>query len=437
MQQIQIDLFNRHPTVYNIFHPNPLISSRLGVVEAGEKNPKDVKKVTPLSLIEARVISVLMNYVRNSADDQMFYHVPYSSVFSKGTLTSGKKGEIFRAVRDSLHLRYYELDKKYTKHYLNKDGDATFSPFVTVVAGSNGFEIEIHRIYKRMLKALEHGYTRGDLDTILTLKLQASIILYWEFRQRQSMNKKWQVSLDELKYKLYLQDKYPKWGEFERNILRKVQDEFKDKWVAFNYEPVIENRKVKAIAIEFKKGPMEEKDLPAGYDYKWEKTLLNYGISDFSVCLIRNYVKSGMRHTIGFNWDEQYVLLSIDAFREDLVRKNKGQKTKAVRSPGAYLYQGLINGWWLQYVAEKKLSSQLILDGLSPEDLKIRLNTSENVEPLHESLLKREMENEKEDHTQEWRNVYEDVKGKFASFEDFLATQNYRLESGRVVRKNQ
>jgi hypothetical protein len=429
---------SRHPSMYDLQVANPLISSRAGLSRVNPNNPKlRERKEAPLTVNEFKLVALITYVVRHSPADTKFYSIRYEDVISKGSLQGGNRKKLIDDLRENLHLRFLTLDKKYAAHYITDwkpQEDPSFTPFITIAPEKDTFKLELHPIYKTIIRTLEHGYTRADLETIRTLKTTASNIFYYEVRQRQSMSKRWQVSLDEFRYKLYLDDKYLSWSDLEKRVVKKIQQEYEGKWTEFEYEPVKETKgKVTGILFHFKNGPLEEKDLPAGFDFKFERKLLDYGMKDYTVVRIRNLVKSGEKHKLGFAWDESYVIYTIEAFREALVKRNKNPKLKSVdvKSPGGWLYNALMLGWYVEEVAEKRAKGQLRLDGFSA--IKVPSPSLSQAEEF-------ELQEEETDQTETWKNLYQDLRSDprntFKSFEEFLASQGKVLVDGKVVHKN-
>jgi hypothetical protein len=426
----------KHPSTYKGLSPNFLISSLIGLQELGGKGNLEKRPLTPL---EYKVLYYVWSFNHKLVDDS-FFRIPLTDVFAEGTLKSGNRNTTINKLRSTLHSRIIFLNRDVTKELLNREGEATISIFNTVIVNKSYFEVGLHPSYKLLLKALDwNGYTRLDRETVMKFNHQFSYILYPRVRQWQAKVKKHRIEIKELRELFYLGEKdYQRWDIFKDRILDEVMSDFKDTWAEFTYQ--LENpKKAIAIIMTFKKGPMDEKDVPVGSGYKWESLLKRYGVYDHLIIKIRNLVKNQEQHSLQwFLWDEKFVRFSIEGFMQELISKNKNGKRKAIKSIGAYLYEGLMAGYWIEFVKKKKDEEQglMLLDGFSESDLKIRLKQTP-MEQIKEDL----QENSKpEDESMSWRALWDDLSAdprcEYKSYEEFMRSMGYIELTGEWVKKS-
>lgn len=435
------DLSKKHPSMYEMFFPNPLITSRVSLKDDEGGDSED--KPAPLTVNEQKLLAMVAWTIGNSPTDTKYYSIRYDDVVNRNTLLGGNRKAIIKSLRDTLHKRYIKLEKKYDHLFTDiaVHGNASINLFITIVDEKTSFKLQLHPVLQEAFKQiLSVGFTRSDVESIRTLTTSPSLILYYEIRKWQSMRKNYQISLDELKHKLYLTDKYPDWSDFDKRVLKKSKEEHENLWTSFDYEPVKEKKnKVNAVLFKFKNGPQEEKDLPAGSGFKWEKTLKAYGIFENDIKQFRNYVNAGTKHHLGFVWDEDYILFTMEKFRLVLSGNAKDPRIKKIKSPKGYLYKSLMNGWWIQYVSERKQMGQLQLAGMTENDIKPSFTESSlrnGVSPAVDENLSYEVA-EDEDVTPEWMALYNEVNvnKKWKSFESFMKERNFIVKDGKVVPK--
>ena len=425
----------KHPSTYKGLSPNFLISSLIGLRETGGKGALEKRPLTPL---EYKVLYHVWSFNHTTVDD-LFFRMSLTEVFSEGTLRSGNRNASIDKLRATLHSRIIFLSKEVTKDILNKDGEATISIFNTVVVNKDYFEVGLHPSYKLLLKALNwNGYTRLDRDTILKFNHQYSYIFYPRVRQWQAKVKKQRIEIKELREIFYLeQHEYKVWSMFRRRILEEVMNDFKDTWAEFTFE-LEDPKKATAIIITFKKGPMDEKDVPVGSGFKWETLLKRYGVFDNCIIKVRNLVKNNERHVLEwFIWDEKYVKYSVEGFQQELISKNKNGKRKPIKSIGAYLYEGLMAGYWIEYVKKKKDEEQglVMLDGFKESDLKIRLKPTPTEEIQEDIQINKPIEDESVSWRAFWDDLRSDPRCEYPNFEAFMKSMGFIEINSEWVKK--
>lgn len=425
----------KHPSTYKGLSPNFLISSLIGIQEANGKGGLEKRPLTPL---EYKVLYYVWSFNHTNVEDLLF-RIPLTDVFSEGTLSSGNRNATITKLRTTLHSRIIFLNRDVTRDILNREGEASISIFNTVIVNRNYFEVGLHPSYKLLLKALNwNGYTRLDRETVLKFNHQFSYIFYPRVRQWQAKVKRHRVDINELREIFYLQEgDYKRWAVFKDKILDEVMNDFKDTWAEFTYE--LENpKKATAIILTFKKGPMDEKDVPVGSGYKWETLLKRYGVFDNCIIKVRNLVKNNERHVLEwFIWDEKYVKYSVEGFQQELISKNRNGKRKPIKSIGAYLYEGLMAGYWIEYVKKKKDEEQglVMLDGFKESDLKIRLKPTPSEEIQEDIQINKPIEDESVSWRAFWDDLRSDPRCEYPNFEAFMKSMGFIEVNSDWVKK--
>ena len=325
----------KHPIHYSIFKPNTLISSN----------------ETELKGAELKVYDEILNDNHPQTPDKLTYKIPYDLIFQDDSqLVRNSK-----MLANSMQKRNIWLDRDFVKKYFNQDYGEGFTPFPNIRFKDRHFEVTINETLKRILILTQNGgFTKGDIDTLRGFKHDCSHSFYWLARRAQAFSQVWEIDVDELKEKMFING-YNDWRNFKRHIIDKAKDDMKGTWMEFNYEPIRVGRggAVKRVKFFFKKGPKDEQDTPAGYGMKWEKDLLKIGVSEITIKKIRQHVKA-KSETISKSgktifWCSEYIMYSIDGARKEWSKKEKTKEDK-VRNLGAWFTAGLLEGQWLDYV---------------------------------------------------------------------------------------
>ncbi|MCA6431159.1 MAG: replication initiation protein [Cytophagales bacterium] len=425
-------LMMRHPVNYDTILPNFFITAHSGmqVTEGKEK----YTKIVPLTVSEQKMLhSVIHANGMSDEQEKIQFEIPYAKVFSKGYLRSNSLKDVVAKITEGLQMRVLFLDGQTARLVFQETGDdlkaATLMMFTDIRYYKDHFKVTLHPHYKRALGLFKvMGYTKGDYETLMSFKHQASFPMYWRIRFFQRSTKDKVIPLSELRDMLYTADAYPKWPEFERNVLAKVKKDMEKTYPAFDYEPVRNGRSVVAVHFKFQRGPVEERDLPVGMGYRFEEALSGYGVSDVCILKIRNWVKANQASPLGFVWQEDYVTLSLEALRQAFKKKASNRAAKQIEKPGAYIYSGLVEGRWLNQVVEARKSLGVVDDPvptLSPA----------NTPHLQQA---RPMESY-DDYLKGYMDLFElmrsDPRNRFGSFEQFMKESHTLNSEGRWVRK--
>ncbi|MCA6368201.1 MAG: replication initiation protein [Cytophagales bacterium] len=432
----EVNLGEKHPVLYDMAQPNFLVSLFTGTAKKGTQQ----RQKTPLTVSEHKLLTCAIHahYASVSENTTGYFDIPYSRIFSEASLSSSNKKVMVERIAESLHSKVLIMDKNAAQllYQDTKLQGATFNIFYEVRYYSSYFRVSLHPKYTEALGMLRTlGFTKGDFATLMTFNHQWSFPFYWRARQWQQRSKTIQVPLDELRSVMYLDGAYKEWRDLDRQVLKVLQEkEFSYTWTSFSYKPVKENRKVVAVELTFDKGPGDERDLPIGMGYKWETTMDGYGMMKNCIRKIRHFVKCGETHTMGFAWDDEYVRLSMEGFRRELVRKQAKSGAAKVNKPGAYLYIGLMKGYWISFVSEERARKQtelfqqgpVLLPAQAQSDIDIHMDSDIKNEP-------KQIE-DPQDVIDSWMSLYKDIvrenKKLYPTFEKFMVSMGHRFNEG-------
>ena len=329
-----------HPIHYTIFKPNILIKS----------------DESQLKGAELKVYEEILNDNHKASIERLTYRIPYALVFDSKT----NKTENRKRLSKSIQSKVVFLDKAFMKEYFNQNFDQGIALFPTVRYKDDFFEVDIHPIFKKILTMTDLGFTKGDIATLRTFKHDVSHSFYYVARNRQTYKSLWKISIEDFKKELHIKG-YNDIRNFKKRVIEPIYEDMKDTWMEFEEDPYVrggKGNKILGLEFRFIKGPKDEKDVPIGKYFAWEKTLKALEIGDLAVKKIRQYVKAGSMTNgtdgIEIAWDSEYVYYSIEAATIEFKAKQTDKKRIKVRDKGAWFIHGLMNGKWLDYVNEKR-----------------------------------------------------------------------------------
>lgn len=326
----------RHPIEYKMFNPNVLLEAK-----------------KELSLVESRVYHFILNHDHKNFENKLIYDVPYDEVLTDlGNLARDKV-----RIESGLLSKVFKFDKAYANYLLDKNGEGSVKPFTSVLFmdDSKLIEVTIHAYFKKVLIDMSKGFTKGDYATIRKLNHVSSQNLYWVIRQKQAFRHIWEVDLSEFKRTLQIEGKYEDFRNLKSKFLDVAKEDLKSTWADFSYET--SGRPINKLKFFFRFGKEQENDLPAGYDFDWEKALIKIGVNEATIKIFRQKVRSKAElitpnGTTG--WDSSYIVFSIIAAKSEYEAKVKDPSRKKVNDTAAWFVTGLLEGYWLTQVNDER-----------------------------------------------------------------------------------
>ncbi len=130
---------------------------------------------------------------------------------------------------------------------------------------------------KPYLLQLKEQFTIMPLKQVLSLRSVYSIRIYEMLQQFKSTGF-FITKVDDLKYKLGLEDKYKSYNLFKKNVILQAQKELSKTDMAFTFKEIKEGRKVDRIS--FKLIPIKEINLEEDKNKLKEKLMLDFGLTE-------------------------------------------------------------------------------------------------------------------------------------------------------------
>jgi plasmid replication initiation protein len=427
-KSIDINL-NKDPSLYTVWMPILFLDVKWG------KTPE---------LAEEKTYIEILGYNHVSEPDRLAYEIPYQYILPENTFKNRHVKSFAMELKESLHhLTFFFDEKKMAKVFpelTDVDHLRSIGVFITIDYYPSHFIVHLHPDFKRvLLKSFATGFTKGDIDFIRSTKCKYSPRFYFRVRYWQYRSQKREVFIDELRSMLEIEPHvYQDVRNLRRKVLDVIQEEFKNTFVEFTYEAIKEGHgsKVLGFMIHLKNGANSVQDVEVGKGYSWESIMKQYGVYPEKILRFRNLVRDQVIHN-NIVWDNDYIAYSIEAFQEEIKSKKKNLKLKQVKSPAAYLVEGLENGFWLSSVIKRKNEMEEFRKNEIPKN-QINLpfqptpqkrmtyaDKSEFEEIYRASLAKG---NKKID----WRNIRISEQG----LEEFILAQGYTKQGSQYVKFN-
>lgn len=331
------------PIHYTVFQPNVLIGAN-----------------NDLNVSEARLYSEILNINHREEPTRLNYTIPYSSItqLSDSNVSIKAAQEVVR-ITQSLQKRTFFLNKEFMQKNFGEKHPVSINPFPTIRYEAGSFDITLNPYFKGILLRMDLGFTRGDIEVIRGFKHEASHRLYWLIRSVQWKVKGTSLSfeIEEFKAALGCSGLYEnRFDNFKKVIINPIQEEFRKKWVEFEYtlDKGGKGGKVKGITLEFKSDFELEKVLKLGYKYKWEESLTNYGLHERDIIQFRHSVTYKAEIKPGHIWDTFYIQSCIQIALKLLKEREKVKGKNKILSFGNYLYTGITEGWWIEEITAKR-----------------------------------------------------------------------------------
>lgn len=222
-----------------LFKDTNLVSKANSIIEATYK----------LGVMEQKIISTIASNIH--PDDKDFQTYTFSIKEFKALIGSKSKniyGEVEIIVRKLMQpFNFINAEGKVTTiAWLSKATYNTNEGTVTV-----RFDPDL----KPFFLFLNEKFTRYKLGNIIHLRSSYSIRLYELLKSYEGLKER-TFTLIDLKIKLGIEDKYPKWINFRQRVLDHAQQELEQKTdIIFVYEPIKKGRSVHKVKFKIKNNP--------------------------------------------------------------------------------------------------------------------------------------------------------------------------------------
>lgn len=204
-----------------------------------------------LSLAEARVFLSMVAQIEREDDDFKTYRIDVKDFSDMVGLKGQSSYSALKEVAES--LRYKEFKT------LRQDGGWLVMGYISsaeYLPGQGVVELSFDPKLKPYLLGLKEAFTQYDIRYIISLRSIHSVRIYELLKQYERIRVR-EFDLQELKYKLNIDDKYKRYTDFKTNVLEIAKrDLMKATDIYFEYEEIKQGRFIKRIRFNiFSKNP--------------------------------------------------------------------------------------------------------------------------------------------------------------------------------------
>lgn len=182
-----------------------------------------------LTLQQQRIILFCISKIKPNDDIEQEYTFTIDDICAACGLNNSDGGTYYKIIKeDILKLceRKFGITPDGSLKTISWIGDAEIKP------NSGTITIQFNKNMAPFLFELKNNYTQYKLENALMFKSKYSLHLYEILRSHttqraldNSVDKLVEYSVDELREMLDCVEEYPKWAEFDRNVIRKAVDE--------------------------------------------------------------------------------------------------------------------------------------------------------------------------------------------------------------------
>lgn len=199
-----------------------------------------------LTLQEQKLILYLISKIQPQDDDFKFYEFDLKELCNLLLIqTAGKNYENFKKSIESLHKKNIWIDTE-TSHIL-----VHWIETVKITKGDTKVSIKLNAELKPYLLHLKEYFTSYVLEEIIYLNSIYAIRLYellFSYKNKNELI----ISVDELKQKFGIENKYKTIQHFKTKVLDKAIEEINEKTtLSVSYTTIKENRSIKYIHFDF------------------------------------------------------------------------------------------------------------------------------------------------------------------------------------------
>jgi len=148
---------------------------------------------------------------------------------------------------------YAMLDRKLKLKTFEEELQMNWLSSAYYLEGSGVVELEISDRLKPFLLKLKKNFTKYNFENVITLKSSYSIRIYELLKQFEKIGKR-NISIDEFKGLLGIENKYKYYGNIKDKIIKKSQKELAEKTdIKFWFKEIKEGKKITGIIFMIEK----------------------------------------------------------------------------------------------------------------------------------------------------------------------------------------
>lgn len=203
-----------------------------------------------LTTQQQRIVLFAISKIKKADDPHQFYEIPIRELCKACGIQYDHSGYYYEAIKKDMKKLTSPIWMKYPD-----ESEWTLSWFsdVGIVPLSGMVYVRFHERIWRFLFDLKERYTQYRLEEVLAFRGKYAIRFYEILRSYftreeldNGLEKEIELSVDDMRKKLCLDEVYPTWKEFNRNVIKKAIDEINtySEQMFVSYEPIKNGRQV-------------------------------------------------------------------------------------------------------------------------------------------------------------------------------------------------
>lgn len=205
-----------------------------------------------LSLVQKRIFALAVQQIRKGDEDYKTYEIDISDLVAAGT-----SSRIFSQVEDETENLMRKILMKKEEIPNSKFPRTTRWSMISKAThdpGSGKLKINLHPDIRDMLLDLKGNFTPVPVAELLACRSTYGQRLYELLYSQAWKGNTWEVSVEELRFSLNIEDKYSNFSDLRRRVLKKAQKDVKKHTnMRFEWEEESrgKGRKITHLTFEF------------------------------------------------------------------------------------------------------------------------------------------------------------------------------------------
>ncbi len=310
------------------------------------KSNKIIEARYKLNVREQKFILYIASLIKPEDNSFRYQKVKVKEIEKVLNKSNTKWGSIYKDVEDII----YSLNTKPLR-IIKDNGDKLIINWIAsahLKPNSGYVTFEFSNELRPYLLQLKSHFTKYRFKNILHLKSGYSIRLY-EILKSHEFKSEVTYEVENLKYILGLEDKYPEYKAFKRSVLKKAQKELKERSdIYFELEEEREDRKVKYLIFKIYKNKKIQTEQLTGLELPLSR--INDKIIEAIETIGYNREKALEIYALGFDWLEDkekqrkaidFYDTADDYFRHKLDLIQQKMDVQTLKNPKGFFLQSL------------------------------------------------------------------------------------------------
>lgn len=224
-----------------------------------------------MTMLQKKLLLMLISKIRREDDDFKVYKIRVKDFKGTAGLSSTQIYSKLKKATEGLLGIVFKIKKETGELQISILSSAEY------FKGRGLMELCFDPKLKPYLLQLQKQFTQIPIKQVMTLRSVYSIRLF-EMLQQYKSNGFFITKVDDLKYKLGLDNKYKSYNLFKKNVILQAQNELNSTDMAFTFEEIKEGRRIDRI--RFKLIPVQERLLTESQSQLQAKLMADFEISE-------------------------------------------------------------------------------------------------------------------------------------------------------------